>query len=334
MVDDRHSTKIPPEAFRDVPVLVTGGAGFIGSHVCEQALAAGHEVAALDDLSNGKRENLPPEVKLYVDDVRNADAVQRAFTDFRPQAVSHQAAQASVPVSVRQPVFDAEVNLLGSVNVLQACMDAGTSRFVFASTGGAIYGDIPEPEIAAVGRVPRPETPYAASKLAVEGYLKFYRDRGLACTSLRYANIYGPRQDPHGEAGVVAIFCQRLLAGEAVQINARRETGDRGCLRDYTYVADVVKANLAALNGALDADILDVGTGVATDTQTLLGTLASAAGVSPEVRFAPPRDGDVERSVLNSAEFVHTCGALTVLPTGLAQTMQWFSRQGVHRRLS
>ena len=312
-------------------ILVTGGAGFIGSHVCEQALAAGHEVAALDDLSNGKRENLPPEVKLYVDDVRNADAVQRAFTDFRPQAVSHQAAQASVPVSVKQPVFDAEVNLLGSVNVLQACMDAGTSRFVFASTGGAIYGDIPEPEIAAVGRVPRPETPYAASKLAVEGYLKFYRDRGITCTSLRYANIYGPRQDPHGEAGVVAIFCQRLLAGESLQINARRETGDRGCLRDYTYVADVVKANLAALDGDLHADILDVGTGIATDTQTLLETLAMTAKVDPTIRFAPPRDGDVQRSVLDNTMISGHIGSSTALSTGLAKTLSWFSQSATSR---
>ena len=305
-------------------ILVTGGAGFIGSHICAHALAVCHEVAALDDLSDGKRENLPDAVSLFVEDVRDAAAVKKVFAEFAPDAVSHQAAQASVPVSVKRPLFDAEVNLLGSLNVLEVCLAAETGQFVFASTGGDICGDIPEPESARLGRVPRPETPYAASKLTVEGYLKFYRDRGVTRTSSRYATIYRPRQDPDGEAGVVAIFCQRLLADQPVEINARREAGDRGCLRDYTYVGDVVKANLAALDDAWTTEVLDLGTGVATDTQTRLETLASAAKLQPSVTFAPPREGDVERSVLDGTPLQTLIGPLTPLAAGLAETVEWF----------
>jgi len=307
-------------------ILVTGGAGFIGSHVCEQALAAGHEVAALDDLSNGKRENLPESVPLFEVDIRDKDALAKAFADFRPDAVSHQAAQASVSVSVREPLMDADVNVLGSINVLEACAAHDCANFVFASTGGAIYGEIAEPELAAVGRPPIPESPYAAAKLAVEGYLTFYRDRGLSCTVLRYANIYGPRQDPHGEAGVVAIFCQRLLAGAPVQVNARAEAGDRGCLRDYTYVDDVVKANLAALGGECPHPLMNIGTGIATDTQTLLETLQAQGDFSSEVSFTPPREGDVQRSVLEVSPFVEAFGDPVGIKRGLRDTMAWFQR--------
>ncbi len=312
-------------------VLVTGGAGFIGSHVCAQAESAGHQVLALDDLSNGKRDNVPPGVELAVVDIRDRDALERVFAQFRPDAVSHQAAQASVSVSVREPTLDADINLRGSLEVLEACVRHGCSRFVFASTGGAIYGEVPEGERADIERWPRPETPYAASKLAVEGYLRFYRDRGVACTSLRYANVYGPRQDPHGEAGVVAIFIQRLLAGRGVQVNAQVDPGDDGCVRDYIYVDDVARINLRALAGELDVDVINVGTGVGTSTRALLSAIVDQLGPHlpspPEVADTPHRDGDVLRSVLAVDPFIERMGAPRPLAEGIGETVAAFVAQ-------
>lgn len=309
-------------------LLVTGGAGFIGSHVCARAAAAGWEVLALDDLSNGKRENLPPGVDLAVVDIRDANALEEVLTQFRPQVVSHQAAQASVSVSVRDPNLDVDVNVVGSLRVLEACRRHGTERLVFASTGGAIYGEIEAPARAGEDWRPRPETPYAASKLAVEGYLDFYRARGLACTSLRYANVYGPRQDPHGEAGVVAIFVQRLLAGQGVQVNAMHEPGDDGCVRDYVYVDDVAQANLAALRGEIDLPVLNVGTGEGTSTRALLDAivrhLRPHLDGTPEVADTPHRDGDVLRSVLDVAAFRSQFPDTVPLDDGIARTVEAF----------
>src|SRR3954470_13854383 len=183
-------------------VLVTGGAGFIGSHVVERLLATGNEVAVLDDLSTGRRENVPAGVRFYEIDVRDREAVLRAFEEFRPQAVNHQAAQASVVVSLRDTRLDAEVNLLGGLNVLDASVASGVERFVFASTGGAICGEVAEGERAGEDCIPKPVSPYAIHKLAFEQLLAVYeRHRGIGTRILRYANVYGPRQDPHGEAG-------------------------------------------------------------------------------------------------------------------------------------
>lgn len=306
-------------------LLVTGGAGFIGSHVAEAALAAGHEVAVLDDLSTGKRANVPPAARFFEVDLRDGAAVAQAVAEARPEVVSHQAAQASVAISVREPVLDARINVEGSLHLMAACVGNGVGRLIFASTGGAIYGEVPEGVRADEDTLPRPLSPYACAKFAVENYLACYRsEHGLASTVLRYANVYGPRQDPHGEAGVVAIFARRLIAGEPIQVNARREAGDDGCVRDYVHVDDVVRANLAAMAGEIAAPVLNVCTGVATDTRALAMRLHAHLGSRSELRDGPRRPGDVERSVLDPDRLHAALGAGVPLADGLARTADWF----------
>ena len=303
--------------------LVTGGAGFIGSHVVEALLAQGHQVLALDDLSSGKRENVPPAARLEVVDVRDAAAVEWVFAEFKPDIVSHQAAQVSVSISTREPVRDAQINILGSLNVLEAAAKHGVQRVVFASTGGAIYGEVEEGTRATLKTVPLPLSPYACSKFAVEAYLRRYRhERGLESTVLRYANVYGPRQDPHGEAGVVAIFTERVLAGQPVQVNARRTVGDGGCVRDYVYVDDVVRTNIRAMLGEIGAPIVNVASGVPTTTRELLASIEAGCGVKAEITQGGRRIGDVERSLLEPS--LDAMGSITSLADGIAQTVAWF----------
>lgn len=303
-------------------VLVTGGAGFIGGHVADRLMAEGCAVEILDDLSTGKRGNVPAGAVLREIDLRDRAGVAKAVADFAPDVVSHQAAQASVAVSVREPAFDAEVNITGTLNLLLACAATRVERVVFASTGGAIYGEVPEERRASVGALPAPASPYAASKMAAESYLEVFRQQwGLEYTILRYANVYGPRQDPHGEAGVVAVFASRLLGGAPIQINARRAVGDAGCVRDYVHVDDVVAANLAALRGEIVARVVNVGAGVGTSTLDLAKTLARAAGDRSPFTFAPRRAGDLERSVLEPSPEA-TCDV--ALQDGLGRTLAWF----------
>jgi UDP-glucose 4-epimerase len=308
-------------------ILVTGGAGFIGSHISEAALAAGHEVCVLDNLSSGRRKNVPAAARFEQIDIRDSVAVDALIADFRPDAVSHQAAQASVSVSMREPLLDASVNLIGSLNILEACRAHGVGRFVFASTGGAIYGEVPEGHAATEETTPAPLSPYAASKLAVEGYLATYATLGVQSTVLRYANVYGPRQDPHGEAGVVAIFAQRLLAAEPLRIYARQSAGDGGCVRDYVYVGEVVRANLAALEGRLPHRVMNVGTGLPTTTAELLATMQAGLGTSAVAEQAGVREGDLQRSLLSPARFSAALGGITSLADGLATTVDWFRAQ-------
>lgn len=306
-------------------VLVTGGAGFIGSQVADALVEAGREVVVFDDLSSGRRENVP-EAAIFVEaDLRDRGAVEAVFEAHEIEAVCHQAAQTSVSVSVREPIRDAEVNLMGSLHLLEACRVHGVSRFVFASTGGAICGDIPEGLRADEGWTPNPISPYACSKLGFEGYLAAYRHEfGLASTVLRYSNVYGPRQDPHGEAGVVAIFCERLAAGEGVQINAMHELGDGGCVRDYVFVGDVVRINLLAMEGAFEADVLNVATGIGTTTQELVEALEAAFDVSVPKVDGPRRAGDIARSILEpNAEVVARVAPMGV-EAGLQETARWF----------
>lgn len=310
-------------------VLVTGGAGFIGSHVADALLDAKHEVVVLDDLSTGRRENVPPHAAFVQGDVRDEACIEAIFREHRPEVVCHQAAQTSVSVSTREPVRDAEINVVGSIKLLEACRTHAIRRFVFASTGGAIYGEVPEGERADESWPGQPLSPYACSKLAFESYLAAYRrEHGLESTILRYANVYGPRQDPHGEAGVVAIFSQRLAAGEPIRVNARREPGDAGCVRDYVSVRDVVRANVLAVEGKLRAPILNVGTGRATTTLELSELLARGLGVDPVREHGPRRAGDIERSVLEPNRELTAVAPPVPLEEGLAETARWFATRG------
>lgn len=305
-------------------LLVTGGAGFVGSHVADALLAEGHEVCVVDDLSTGRRENVPAGARFEQVDVRDEDALERVFAEFRPEVVSHQAAQTSVSVSTREPRRDADINVIGGINLLERCVRHPVQHLVFASTGGAIYGEVPDGQQATVDTPPRPLSPYACSKFAFEAYLEAYRsERGLASTVLRYANVYGARQDPHGEAGVVAIFSQRLLAGKSLQINARKEKGDAGCVRDYIYVGDVVAANCAAVAGRLSRSPVNVGTGVGTTTLELARAIERVAGVETELTYGDRREGDVERSVL-AFDPATGLSQPTPLAEGLAETVAWF----------
>jgi UDP-glucose 4-epimerase len=258
-------------------------------------------------------------------DIRDEAALQSAFAEFQPDVVSHQAAQASVSVSVREPRRDAAVNILGSLNVLECCVRHRVRHLVFASTGGAIYGEVPEGTRAGIDTPPVPLSPYACSKFAVEKYIECFRhEHGLNSTILRYANVYGPRQDPHGEAGVVAIFCNRMLAGQPVSVFARRLQGDPGCIRDYVYIRDVVNANLAAMEGRISDRVLNVGTGCETNTLQLAEHLKSLLNSHSEIQFGAIRAGDVQRSLLNADRLAELLGPPVTVADGLAETAAWF----------
>ena len=270
--------------------IVTGGAGFIGSHVVDTLVARGDEVVVLDDLSQGKRENVNPAAELVVGDIRDRQAVEEVFSEARPEACLHLAAQADVRVSIARPDFDGEVNVLGTIRLLEAAREHGT-RIVFASTGGAIYGECAEPAVEAAPR--EPLSPYGTSKLAGEEYLATYnRLYGSRHTALRYGNVFGPRQDPHGEAGVVAIFLGLLANGQAPHI-----FGDGTQQRDYVYVGDVAAVTVGALERR--AGVFNIGTGVATSVLDLFEVCRRVSGVDVEPVFDPPRLGELQRSVLD-----------------------------------
>ncbi len=306
-------------------LLITGGAGFIGSHIAEQSMARGWHVAVIDDLSSGRPENVPADALFFQVDIQDRQAVDRAFATFGPDAVSHQAAQASVALSVREPQKDASINILGSLNILQACVSNNVKQVVFASTGGAIYGEVPDGTRAAVSTLPVPVSPYACSKFAVEKYLECFRqEHDLNYNVLRYSNVYGPRQDPHGEAGVVAIFCNRMLANESVTIFARRTVGDPGCVRDYVFIDDVVNANIAALEGRIPDRILNVGTGKESTTLEVAECISHSLGSRSDILFGDCRAGDVERSLLDADRFVELLGPTVTVRDGLARTAHWF----------
>jgi UDP-glucose 4-epimerase len=304
-----------------VKALVTGGAGFIGSHLVDALLAAGHDVCVVDDLSRGRRSSVAAAASLHVVDVRSA-ALHDVLGAEKPEIVFHQAAQIDVRRSIAEPLLDTEINVVGTVNLLQACVSAGVRRVVFASSGGAIYGDtavIPTPE----SHPARPASLYGAAKLCGEAYGGVYASLyGLEFCALRYANVYGPRQDPHGEAGVVAIFARKLLGGEAPVIN-----GDGAQTRDYVYVGDVVRANLAA--GFADASALgayNVGTGRETDVNQLFALLRSACGVDLSARHGDGKPGEQRRSCLDASLAASGLGWAPSMPLedGLRETVEFF----------
>jgi UDP-glucose 4-epimerase len=304
-------------------VLATGGAGFIGSHLADALLKRGDEVIVIDDLSTGSSQNLNPDAEFHQLDIRSRQAAELVRRR-RPDAIVHHAAQMSVSRSVREPAFDADVNLMGSINLLEAARQA-EARFIFASTGGALYGDadiLPTPETYPAW----PVSPYGVSKLAFEHYLHCYGvQHGLGYTALRYANVYGPRQNPHGEAGVVAIFCLNLLSAEPPTVN-----GDGKQTRDFIHVADVVRANLAALDSDQRGHF-NVGTGRPCDINTLFEMIEGRMEVSIGKRHGPARPGDQRTSVLDSSLIAEKLGwrPEMSLEAGVADTVDWFRRSQV-----
>jgi UDP-glucose 4-epimerase len=274
-------------------IVVTGGAGFIASHIVDAYVERGHEVHILDDLSTGQKINLNPKASLHVVDIADAKSV-RLIEEIKPDALSHHAAQMDVRRSVADPTFDARVNILGFINLLEGCKNAGVRKVIFASSGGAVYGEqevFPAPE----SHITQPASPYGVSKRTGELYLSYYHQAfGLPYIALRYANVYGPRQSAHGEAGVVAIFLSLLLAGKTPLIN-----GDGKQSRDYVYVGDVVAANVAALDSPYVGQI-NIGTGVETDVVTIYDHLCQAVGSNIRAQHGPAKTGEQRRSCLDN----------------------------------
>lgn len=300
-------------------ILITGGAGFIGSHVADAMVAADHEVAVLDNLSTGRREYVPTPAHFFHEDIKNSQVVE-LIVNWQPQVIIHHAAQMSVQVSVGNPILDAQDNILGSLNLLQAAAMVPIQKFIFASTGGAMYGDdvqIPARETDP----PWPESPYGIAKLAVEHYLHFFhRHHGITTVSLRYANVYGPRQNGLGEAGVVAIFIEKFLAGRQPVIN-----GDGLQTRDFTYVGDIVAANRLALSFP-KAGTFNIGTGRETDILTIYRHLQKITDSPLNPHHGPAKPGEQRRSALKAdlaREILHW-KPLVTLEEGLALTVAAF----------
>ena len=307
-------------------ILVTGGAGLIGSHIVDQAVAAGHQVAVIDSLweeGGGKKNNLNPQARFYRADITDEAPLNAIFDEVRPEVVSHQAAQHSVAVSTKNPKLDAQVNVLGLLNVLTNCTRVGTRKIVFASSG-ATYGTpayLPVDE-----QTPqRPESPYGITKMVAEHYLRYWQEAyGLTYTALRYGNVYGPRQDPNGEAGVIAIFAQRFLKKDSLRIDWDGEQQ-----KDYVYVGDVARANLLALTGG-DNDIFCIATGQGTSVNTIYQALERIIGYTPEIVRAPKRPGDIHLTYFDcskAARILHWQPTVS-FEDGVKATVDFFRQQG------
>lgn len=319
-----------PNLFAGKKVLVTGGAGFIGSHVADALIRDGCEVHIVDNLVTGKRENIPATATFHELDICSADVVG-LFGHEKFAAMVHLAAQMDVRKSVADPVFDAKTNVLGLLNLLEAGRANGLEKVAFSSTGGAIYGD-PDPNVNGGGPQPEshpefPASPYGITKLVSEHYLRFFNETyGLRYVALRFANVYGPRQNPHGEAGVVAIFTERLLRGEQPTIN-----GAGTQTRDYVFVGDAVRAVVDALAYEGSA-VVNIGTGIETEVNELFENLNRLTGGNAEERHGPGMPGEQQRSVLDVSHAADVLGwqPKVALADGLAETVAWFKARIAH----
>lgn len=303
-------------------ILVTGGAGFIGSHLVDAFIEQGHAVTVIDNLVTGRRENVNPAAKFYQFDIRSSE-IRPLFEQEQFDVVCHQAAQMDVRKSVEDPRYDADVNVMGTLNLLQGAAQTGIRKFMFASTGGAIYGEQVEFP-ASEEHTTWPVSPYGITKLTCEKYIYYFaQEYSFQYALMRYANVYGPRQNPHGEAGVVAIFSKKLLAGEMPVIN-----GDGKQTRDYVYVADVVRANLLALNHT-ESDYFNVGTGIETDVNEIFQLINVASGANVPENHGPAKPGEQRRSVLSFEKARKHLGwePQTNLKQGIEQTVTFFRNQ-------
>jgi len=303
-------------------ILVTGGAGFIGSNVVDAYIEKGYDVVVVDDLSSGKKENLDKKAKFYKLDICDG-ALDGVFREEGIDIVNHHAAQVDVRKSIADPAFDARINIEGSLNILENCRKYKIQKIIFVSSGGVIYGEcgsLPPNEESPVS----PLSPYGVSKYAVECYLFTYaKIYGLKYTTLRYGNVYGPRQDPYGEAGVVAIFSGKMLNNEETNI-----FGDGEQLRDYVYVGDVVKANILCLESG-DNEIFNIGTGTSTSVNRLFSEMKELTHYSKEAMYKPPRAGELIRSSLDVGKVEQKLGwkAEASLKQGLKKTIDFFRKQ-------
>lgn len=303
-------------------ILVTGGAGFIASHVVDAYVDAGHEVVVLDNLSSGQREFLNPAVKFYEADVTDAGRVREIIENEKPEVINHHAAHIQVGNSVKDPQFDATVNILGILNVMQVAKEVGVRKVVFASTGGAMYGNKQTPFTEDLK--PEPLSPYGISKRSSELYLNFYHEQyGIPYVVLRYANVYGPRQNPHGESGVIAIFSEMIAEGKAPVIN-----GDGTHTRDYVFVADVVRANLAALETDFVGE-LNIGTAREISTNDVFRAVVAEFGVEMAEEHGPERPGEQVTSSLSYAKAKEVIGwePTVSFEEGVKQVVEWYKNR-------
>lgn len=304
-------------------ILVTGGAGFIGSHIADRYVKEGYRVIVVDNLITGKMKNLNPAAKFYKCDIRDKKGLEDIFVENKIDCVNHHAAQMDVRKSVDDPIYDGDVNILGSLNLLQLSVKYGIKRFIFASTGGAVYGE--QEYFPADEKHPQnPLSPYGVSKLSVEKYLYFYKmTYNLDWTVLRYANIYGQRQDPHGEAGVVAIFSKKILKGEQPVIN-----GDGGQTRDYTFVEDVVESNILSIKNNING-IYNIGTGRETSVNELCNMMLQILGTNIKPIHGPAKLGEQRRSVISSDKIKSEYGwsPKYSLKDGLSKTIEFFRNE-------
>ena len=301
-------------------VLVTGGAGFIGSNLADELVLRGHDVSIVDNLSTGKMENVNGQAKFHKADLRDADQLESVFESEKPEAVFHLAAQINVRSSIKDPIYDASVNVLGSINLLECCRKHGVKKVIYSSSGGAVYGEPKNLPVDETHRI-RPMCQYGASKYAVEKYLEVYKSvYGLDSIVLRYGNVYGPRQDPAGEAGVIAIFIDRMISGQEIIIN---DDGDQ--TRDFVYVGDVVAANVLALEKDPEEREFNVGNGKPTSVNGIVRSLEKALSVNANPRHMPAISGEVRHIYSDTSRARKSLGfePAVGLDEGLKRTVEW-----------